>query len=661
MGNEQYLQMFVEETNEHLDNMNQQLLKLDSDPADKEAINEIFRSIHTIKGMAGSMQFNKMQQLAHAIEDVLDALRNDKIVASPDLLDLLFQGLDILQSQLSNIESTGEEGDLEFDELLEKLLACLPGAPSNTALKTRSQGKSINQYVDDVVRVANEKGYAAYKIHVTLRSDCLLKSARAYIVFKTLEEFAEIIDSQPSAQDIENERFDRDFTLIILTKEPKEYIYERINTVSEIESVSVEEVTNGESEAVTKEAPKEGIKEDGSTKTPTTNNGQTEQRISKSIRVDIERLDDFMNLASELIITRNRIEAIGLQQDNPDLSEAIEYMSRLTSNLHDLVMKIRMVPVDLVFNRFPRIVRDLSRTTEKKIKLVMSGNDTEIDRSIVEELGDPLIHLIRNAVDHGVELPEERLKKGKPEVGTVGLHAYNDGDNVVIEVSDDGSGIDVQKVAKKAVQRGLATEEQIKEMSDDEIVSFLFLPGFSTSDVVTDISGRGVGLDVVKTKIESLGGTVEVKSEPDNGTTFVIRMPLTLSIIQALLVTVGSEVYAIPLNSIIEILDVEPDEIKSIRREQEVMDSRSTLIPFIRMNIKLNTQSDKQDARKTLTTVVVRKGDKLAGLAVDDLIDQQDIVIKPLGKYLSYIKSISGATILGNGQIAFIFDINHLI
>jgi len=661
MGNEQYLQMFVEETNEHLDNMNQQLLKLDSDPADKEAINEIFRSIHTIKGMAGSMQFNKMQQLAHAIEDVLDALRNDKIVASPDLLDLLFQGLDILQSQLSNIESTGEEGDLEFDELLEKLLACLPGAPSNTALKTQSQGKSINQYVDDVVRVANEKGYAAYKIHVTLRSDCLLKSARAYIVFKTLEEFAEIIDSQPSAQDIENERFDRDFTLIILTKEPKEYIYERINTVSEIESVSVEEVTNGESEAVTKEAPKEGIKEDGSTKTPTTNNGQTEQRISKSIRVDIERLDDFMNLASELIITRNRIEAIGLQQDNPDLSEAIEYMSRLTSNLHDLVMKIRMVPVDLVFNRFPRIVRDLSRTTEKKIKLVMSGNDTEIDRSIVEELGDPLIHLIRNAVDHGVELPEERLKKGKPEVGTVGLHAYNDGDNVVIEVSDDGSGIDVQKVAKKAVQRGLATEEQIKEMSDDEIVSFLFLPGFSTSDVVTDISGRGVGLDVVKTKIESLGGTVEVKSEPDNGTTFVIRMPLTLSIIQALLVTVGSEVYAIPLNSIIEILDVEPDEIKSIRREQEVMDSRSTLIPFIRMNIKLNTQSDKQDARKTLTTVVVRKGDKLAGLAVDDLIDQQDIVIKPLGKYLSYIKSISGATILGNGQIAFIFDINHLI
>lgn len=661
MGNEQYLQMFVEETNEHLDNMNQQLLKLDSNPADKEAINEIFRSIHTIKGMAGSMQFNKMQQLAHAIEDVLDALRNDKIVASPDLLDLLFQGLDILQSQLSNIESAGEEGDLEFDELLEKLRACLPGASSNTPLKTQSQGKSINQYVDDVVRAANEKGYAAYKIHVTLRSDCLLKSARAYIVFKTLEEFAEIIDSQPSAQDIENERFDRDFTLIILTKEPKEYIYERINTVSEIESVSVEEVTNGENETAAKEAPKESIKENGSTKNLTANNGQTEQRISKSIRVDIERLDDFMNLASELIITRNRIEAIGLQQDNPDLSEAIEYMSRLTSNLHDLVMKIRMVPIDLVFNRFPRIIRDLSRTTEKKIKLVMSGNDTEIDRSIVEELGDPLIHLIRNAVDHGVELPEERLKKGKPEVGTVGLRAYNDGDNVVIEVSDDGSGIDVQKVAKKAVQRGLATEEQIKEMSDDEIVSFLFLPGFSTSDVVTDISGRGVGLDVVKTKIESLGGTVEVKSEPDNGTTFVIRMPLTLSIIQALLVTVGSEVYAIPLNSIIEILDVEPNEIKSIRREQEVMDFRSTLIPFIRMNIKLNTQSDKQDARKTLTTVVVRKGDKLAGLAVDDLIDQQDIVIKPLGKYLSYIKSISGATILGNGQIAFIFDINHLI
>ncbi|MDI3507886.1 MAG: two-component system, chemotaxis family, sensor kinase CheA [Clostridiales bacterium] len=658
MENEQYLQMFIEETNEHLEAMNQELLKLDQHPGDIQAINEIFRAIHTIKGMAGSMQFNKMQRLAHDVENVLDALRKGEITATPDMLDLLFQCLDILQSQLESIASSGTDGDNDFTQIIDKLYAYLPANRQNTSAVEKSTPPSINQYVDNVVRVANEKGYTAYKVHIVLRPDCLLKSARAYIIFKTLEEFAETIESVPSAQDIENERFDRDFTLTILTKEPEQYIYERINSVSEIESVTVQELN--EIDDKTQKTERAQQSQQDQNKSPS-GGVSMEQKVSKSIRVDIERLDDFMNLASELIITRNRIEGIGIGQDNPELNEAIEYMSRLTSNLHDLVMKIRMVPIDMVFNRFPRVIRDLSRTTDKKVELVMSGNETEIDRSIVEELGDPLIHLIRNAVDHGIELPEERVKQGKPEIGTVEMRAYNDGDNVVVEVKDDGAGIDVAKVAGKAIGKGLVDEDQVKEMSDEDIISFLFQPGFSTSDVITDISGRGVGLDVVKTKIESLGGTVDVRSELGKGTRFIIRMPLTLSIIQALLVMVGSEIYAIPLNSIIEIIDVSADDIKSIRRQQEVIDFRSSLIPFVRLKQVLNVLDNEQDVHGTITTVIVRKGDKIAGFAVDTLIDQEDIVIKPLGKYLSHIKSISGATILGNGQIAFILDINHLL
>lgn len=654
MSNEQYLQMFIEETGEHLEAMNQQLLRLDNNPGDVQAINEIFRSMHTIKGMAGSMQFSRMQQLSHAVENVLDALRNGKLGATSDIIDLLFQCLDFLQSQLEHIASSGDEGDSDFTPLTDKLSFYLRGDDQAYVAKETGQAGAFspNPYVANVMRVANEKGYFAYRIHVVLRPDCLLKSARAYIVFKTLEEYAEIIESIPSAQDIENENFDRDFTLTVLTKEQQQYIYENINSISEIESVTVEEIEqrSGTAEPVQQRQQQ-----------PLSSGATHEQRITKSIRVDIERLDDFMNLASELIITRNRIEGIGFQHDNPDLAEAIEYMSRLTSNLHELVMKIRMVPIDLVFNRFPRVIRDLARSTNKKVELVMSGNDTEIDRSIVEEMGDPLIHIIRNAVDHGIEPPKERIRHGKPEIGKVELMAYHDGNDVVIEVKDDGGGIDVDKVAKKAVEKGLTTKEELAEMTEEDIISFLFQPGFSTADVITDISGRGVGLDVVKTKIESLGGTVDVKSQLGKGSRFIIRMPLTLSIIQALLVRVGHEIYAIPLNSIIEIADINVADIKNIRQQQEVMNFRASLIPLLHLDHILNVPVAEQRNKETLTVVVVKKGEKIAGFIVDQLIDQEDIVIKPLGKYLSHIKSISGATILGDGQIAFILDINHLL
>ncbi|HHY90921.1 MAG TPA: chemotaxis protein CheA, partial [Clostridiales bacterium] len=384
-------------------------------------------------------------------------------------------------------------------------------------------------------------------------------------------------------------------------------------------------------------------------------------KLGKTVRVDIERLDALMNLVSELIITRSRLADIdNFDKRHSNMNEAIEYLERITTNLHDAVMKVRMVPIERVFNRFPRMVRDLAKELGKEIVLDMSGEETEVDRTVIDEIGDPLIHLIRNSIDHGIEDPETRKKLGKPESGTVRLTSYPDGNNVVIEVEDDGRGIDIDKVKAKAVQKGLLSEEQAANLDEREAIHLLFQPGFSTADKVSELSGRGVGLDVVKTKIESLGGVVEVKTSPGKGSIFTIRLPLTLAIIQALLVKVGDEKYAIPLNSIKEIITIQTAAIRKVE-SQEVVLYRNTTLPLLRMKKILNVPcSQENQEEENLIVVVVKKGDKTAGFIVDDLIGQQEIVIKSLGKFLSNIKAIAGATILGNGQVALIVDTNSL-
>jgi two-component system chemotaxis sensor kinase CheA len=367
-----------------------------------------------------------------------------------------------------------------------------------------------------------------------------------------------------------------------------------------------------------------------------------------------------MNLVSELIIIKTRLDDIDDSKDyQAKQREAIEYLERITSNLHDAVMKARMVPIENVFNRFPRVIHDLSRELSKKIDLLIEGAETELDRTIIDEIGDPLIHLIRNAADHGIESPQDRIDKGKPEHGTIKLKAYHDGNNVVIEVSDDGKGIDSSSVLKKAIEKGLVDKEQSKNLKEYEITSFLFEPGFSTTSEVTDVSGRGVGLDVVRTKIESLGGSIDINNKMDMGTTFQIRLPLTLAIIQALMVMVGEEKYAIPLSSIKETVIISREEIKKVQKN-EVIVLRGNVIPIIRLNRALNIENQ-NESLEYLTLVIVKKGDKDVGLAVDDLIGQQEIVIKTLGSFLKDIKFIAGATILGNGEVALILDINKLV
>ncbi|ERM92311.1 chemotaxis protein CheA [Caldanaerobacter subterraneus subsp. yonseiensis KB-1] len=645
METNQYIEIFIEESQEHIENLNSNLLLLEKDPQNKGVIDEIFRSAHTLKGMAATMGFENMNKLAHKMEDVLQEVKNGKLSITSSIMDILFKSVDVLGEMLNSISQTGE--DFPADDVI-FLLSGIKKMPGNEEKAiTYSGSLSISEYEEDIIREAYKENYKAFKITVHIDKGCMMKSARAFVIFNNLDKMGDIINSFPPVEDIEDEKFDYSFTLHFLTKEEKEKLEEMLLAIPEVERVEIEEINVTPSKEETEdtqilEAAKKTI---------------SQNKTSKSVRVDIDRLDNLMNLVSELIIIKTRLEGLEADNKNPETANAIEYLERITTSLHDAVMKVRMVPVERVFNRFPRMVRDLSHELGKKITLNMYGQETEVDRTVIDEIGDPLVHLIRNSIDHGIEPPEERIKKGKPEVGTINLKAYHEGNNVIIEVSDDGRGIDIEKVKEKAIERGLYTQEQIANLSKDKIFEILFKPGFSTADKVTDISGRGVGLDVVKNKIESLNGTIEVFSEPDKGTKFVIKLPLTLAIIQALLVKVGDEKFAIPLNSISEIVHKKEDEVRNVQGKEIVL-YRGRVIPIIRLNEILQTK--KVESNGNLICVIIKKGENLACCTVDDLIGQQEIVIKPLGKYLSNVKVIAGATILGDGQVALIVDANNL-
>ncbi|QZY56771.1 chemotaxis protein CheA [Crassaminicella profunda] len=672
MDMNQYLEIFIEESKEHLENMNQSLLELENNHEEMSLVHEIFRIAHTLKGMSATMGFNKVANLTHEMENVLQSLRSNEIELSENIVDVLFECLDTLEGYINQIINSGEEGDFESDYLVKKLNQILQGedeSRNDTKEEISNSTEAINgdihieveEFSKNVAVTAAAQGYNCYKMQVDLNPNCMLKSARAFIIFNTLEKDCEILKSNPPVEDIEDEKFDAGFELIIISKLDGETVRKKIMNISEVENVLIEEidvtelnVQTEDIEIVDEEKTEDNKKDESNEKT---SNKSKKPRLGKTVRVDIDRLDNLMNLVSELIITRSRLEDIDDSGKKHNMNEAIEYLGRITTSLHDAVMKVRMVPIERVFNRFPRMVRDLSKELGKEISLVMLGEETEVDRTVIDEIGDPLIHLIRNSIDHGIEEPETRKKHGKPEIGTVKLIAYPDGNSVVIEVEDDGQGINIEKVKAKAIKNGLITEEQAEIMDEKEAVNLLFKSGFSTADKISDISGRGVGLDVVKTKIEALGGLVEVKTS-QSGSTFTIRLPLTLAIIQALLVNVGLEKYAIPLNSIKEIVTIDSKTIRKIQ-EQEVVLYRNTTLPILRMNKILQVDVDGQN-EEDLIVVVVKKGDKTAGFVVDNLIGQQEIVIKSLGKYLLGIKAIAGATILGNGQVALIVDINSL-
>lgn len=676
MDMNQYLDMFIEESKEHLQFMNEHLLNLEKNPDNKDLINEIFRIAHTIKGMSGTMGFNKIATLTHEMENLLDAVRSNKTSISSEIVDLLFSCFDVLDDHISNIVNSGKEVDQDSSDLIQQLNDKLNGkkikANDNNPAKDRNTSTSnidLDEYVINAIKNANSKGLKAFNMLVKLSKSCLLKSARAFIIFNTLESYSEIVYSFPSTEDIEDERFDHEFSIVLVTEKTKEEIKNDILMISEIDKVEIEEIlfestsaraeiqASDDTHEIVATSNKSNSDECLDSKGITVEKKKTSTNIiGKTVRVDIDRLDNLMNLVSELIIIKTRLEDAG-NVERENLNETIEYLERITTSLHDAVMKVRMVPIERVFNRFPRMVRDLAKELGKEIELEMSGEETEVDRTIIDEIGDPLIHLIRNSLDHGIENPERRKELGKPSIGKINLKAYPDGNNVVIELEDDGAGIDIEKVKKKAIDKGLITQLEAKELTDNEAIDLLFMAGFSTADSVTDVSGRGVGLDVVKNKIESINGIVEVETGRDKGSKFSIRLPLTLAIIPALLINIKEEIYALPLSSIREITPVKMGDIRKIQN-QEVVLFRNNTLPIIRLNRVLGIQDSSENEETTM--VVVKKGEKEAGLIVDKLIGQQEIVIKSLGKFLLGIPYLAGATILGNGQISLILDVNSL-
>ena len=693
----QYLGIFLDESREHLESLNTQIMNLEQNPEDADTINEIFRAAHSLKGMAGTMGYKRMQNLTHDMENVFTEIRNGSLKVNSNMIDILFQCLDALDEYTNNIQETSDEGTNDNKPLIEQLNAFLKEGKSDAQMEEQKKdtkkeepkkesgvGRSWEQITlgepeKHVIATAKEEGKQVYGLTIHIQENCILKAARAFLVYKAVEEKAEIIVCSPSAQDIEDEKFDLEFSLIIVSDQPLEEIIKVSENVSEIDGVvgdviNVDTLMKGETEekpAAPVEKPTAPVeKPETKSAVAAQNNAPSKQQtdkkggkpiVNRTVRVDIEKLDVLMNLVSELIIAKNSLVSASSTEvaTGAGFNEQIEYLESVTTNLHESVMKVRMVPIESVVSKFPRMIRELSKKLDKKMELYMTGEETELDRTVVDEIGDPLMHLLRNSADHGLESAEVRAKRGKPEVGSIFLDAYQDGNNVVIEVRDDGNGIDTEAVKQKAIERGVITPEQGESMNEKDIIGLLFHAGFSTSQKVTDVSGRGVGLDVVKSKIESLSGEVEVKSKLGEGSTWIIRLPLTLAIIQALMVIVGGEKYAISLGSIQTIEDINPAEIKLVGND-EVINLRGSVIPLVRLSKELDVESQKSP-EENMVVVIVKKGEKLAGLVVDELIGQQEIVIKSLGKYINKCKIISGATILGDGEVALILDANALI
>ena len=706
MDTSQYLDIFLDESKEHLQNLSDQIMDLEQNPDNMDTVNEIFRAAHSLKGMAGTMGYKRMQTLTHDMENVFSEVRNGTFKVQPGMIDILFRSLDALEEYVDNIQQTTEEGTNDNQDLIDALNSILKNngeiKPINKAeaaaeaaasaeaaaeAQNAKQPKWEDIKISDTERMliekAHKEGLKAYGITIYVEEACVLKAARAFLVFKALEKLGEVIVSSPTAQDIEDEKFDLTFSLIFISGSTIDEVRAAVKSVSEIEEVFCDtyrleavpepehqETEHEKAEELHSEQPKPtaaaaqaaapaavGSKPAAASK-PT-----AKPVVNRTVRVDIEKLDNLMNLVSELIIAKNSLIAATAAEGKGDngnaVNEQIEYLESVTTNLHESVMKVRMVPIESVVAKFPRMIRDLSKKLGKKMELYMTGEDTELDRTVVDEIGDPLMHMLRNSADHGLEPNDVRVANGKPEVGSIFLDAYQDGNNVVIEVRDDGGGINIEAVKQKGIERGTITPEQAETMTDKEIIDLLFMPSFSTAKKVSDVSGRGVGLDVVKSKIESLSGEVEVKNQFGEGSSWIIRLPLTLAIIQALMVVVGEEKYAIALGSIQTIEDVSPDEIKLVQAK-EVIHIRGTVIPIIRLNNVLDI-SPRDEEGQNLTVIIVKKGDKLAGLVVDELIGQQEVVIKSMGKYIKVPKMISGATILGDGEVALILDTNALI
>jgi len=666
----QYLSLFLDEAEEQLQQLDEAVVLLEQEPNNRELLNKIFRIAHTLKGSSASMGFEKMATLTHRMESVLDSLRQGKLAVTPAIADLLLACLDKLK-ELKDKLSEGQEGEVDIEALVRRLEEVLNegiGGEQVPVSPAVEQPLQLDDVEENVIRAAEVRGWRAYEIKVELEPDCRMKGARAFLVFNNLKDLGEIIKSEPHTQELEAEKFENTFRLAFVTKEDADTVANVIKSISEIKEVTVRPIVLEEEQGP---APGSPLQPDASKLSPA---GETylkrgmERRVTQTVRVDVQRLEALMNLVGELVIDRTRLAEVSSnlrnRLGNEELIETLDEISmhigRITSELQEEIMKARMFPIDQVFNRFPRMVRDLAHKAGKEIEFIVEGRETELDRTVIEEIGDPLIHLLRNAIDHGIESPEERVRLGKPRYGTIILKAFHQENQIVITVQDDGRGMDPEVLKQRAVERGLITPEAAAKLTKREALDLIFLPGFSTSERVTDVSGRGVGMDIVKAHLEKINGTIDIKTTPGAGTCFTIKLPLTLAINRSLLVTLGDQVYALPLANVVEIIEVDPQQIRRIQ-QQEVVVVRGQVLPLMHLAKALGIKRDCYFSGRKAAVVIVGLAEKRVGFIVDTLIGEQEIVIKSLGNYIGKIPGIAGATIMGDGRVALILDVHSLL
>ncbi|MFZ3384244.1 MAG: chemotaxis protein CheA [Candidatus Methanoperedens sp.] len=651
---DEYKEMFAVESAEHLQSMNEALLSLEKDPANSETINVMFRAAHTLKGMSATMGYTNIKELTHNMENLMDRVRKNEIKLDSSAIDVLFECLDTLEKMVETPEKSCE---IDISSLICKLSkndpAPVPLKEDQIVTGENAAQQTILESIPNKGSTASdnspdkpENGCNVYEIIVTLHESCMLKSARSTVVMRNLSELGEIIETVPPVKDLEDEKFDREFKVVVSTIEDAKKLEDAAKKVSEISKVEVKPHTGPKSRAKTEE------------KTAATEGSKTSIKSVQSVRVSIERLDSLMNLVGELIINKIRLMQLASVHKLDDLEETLASLNRLTNDLQEEIMAARMVPIEQIFNRFPRMIRDLAKNEGKEIDLILEGGDIELDRTVLDEIGDPLVHILRNCVDHGIESPEVRKQNGKDPKGTIKLTARREKNHVVIEAVDDGKGMDPQKMRETAVKKGLMTREEAAKISDTEAINLSFMPGFSTADKVTEISGRGVGMDVVRTKIGGMGGSIKLESVLGKGTTMILKLPLTVAIIHSLMVKVGADIYAIPITNVIRDLSIKKEEIKTIKGEEVVL-IRGEVLPLVRLHELFDIKRNGSD--ELLVVVVERMGSNV-GLVVDQVIGQQEVIIKNLdNNILKGVKGFAGATILGDGNVALILDVGTLL
>jgi two-component system, chemotaxis family, sensor kinase CheA len=662
MENQQYLQAFLDESAENTQMLNTLCLELEQGNENDEVFAAMFRAAHTLKGMSATMGFTKMAKLTHRLEDALGVIRKEPGLLTADLVDQLFACIDGLTENLDEIRVNGNEDETDHDGLIQELQALLSNNPEQAIhAKNINVGESkgsdlgLNESTIAVVRECQAAGIETGTVQVVVDPSCVMKGVRAVVITRTIDQYADCLQCIPDAVAMEEGTYESELSFVVALKlGTSSQLVTALQNISEVLTVtfsdlSLDKVQETDEKAVTKAQIRE-------VKQSNQKVHEQAEKVDRTIRVSVERLDMLMNQLSELVLDKTRLNSVAAALESNDLRDVSEHISRIATDIQSSVMSLRMVPVESLFQRFPRLVRDLSKSLGKKIHLEMTGLTTELDRTVIDEMGEALVHLIRNAADHGLESTQTRLQNGKPEEGTIFLRAYASGQHVFIEVADDGGGIDTERVLQRALTNGLVTPDRAAQLTESQVTSFLFASGFSTAEKVSDISGRGVGLDAVKRKVESLGGRIDIESARGQGTTFRIELPLTLAILQSLLVGIDREIFAIPLASVEEVIEAEDAVLERVHGTV-TLNLRGKLVPIV-------------DASKWLfgvpactetpwRLVVCKEGTKRLAIAVNSYHGQQEVVNKSLGSYLGHVREFSGATILGDGRIALILNVHE--